>query len=316
MKINLGINKDSLNALRQGLGDAVMKELDKAATEALTGVELSRENWGVSPLSNIFGSLGFSAAIAQTEVGSRAIAEAAHYEYERAIEARLMRDSWVVDWNYSGNRTDYLYWYSYRTIPSRAIHIGLRDELDRRRWEVTIDDLIQIEPVFREFQRYLIRDNILEYEQAGHFIEHTVARLRVWGIDVLEYQTQQFNQDIHSSFRYRQPCNCPTCRMSKEDRLKEAVELEKANNRAKELLLSCLDSKQKIDFLNNEYFTVKAKSGKRYRITKSNFFNVKCGNNFYCAGPKQSLPIYDRMLAQKCLLEIDEKEFLRIANRS
>lgn len=314
MKINLSINKDSLNALRQGLGDAVMKELDKAATEALTGVELSRENWGVSPLSNIFGSLGFSATIAQTEIGSRAIAEAAHYEYERAVEERR-RDSWVVDWNYSGNRTDYLYWYSYRTIPSRAIHIGLRDELDRRRWEVTIDDLFEIESAFREFQRYLIRDNVLEYEQANYFIEHSLARLRVWGIDALEYQNQHFNQDIHT-FRYRQPCNCPECRMTKEDKVKEAIEFEKASNRAKELLLSCLDSKQKRDFLNNDYFTVKAKSGRKYRITRSLLFNVKCGGNSYCAGPKQSLPIYDRMLAQKCLLETDEKEFLRIANRS
>lgn len=311
---NLIINKDAFTAFQQKLSDAVTKALDKDAIEAITGI---RENWGASP-SRIFSNLGSSAIVAQTEMGSRIIADAAHYEYERVTEARR-RDSWVVDWNYSGNRTDYLYWYSYRTIPSRSIHIGLRDELDRRQWEVIIDDLIQIEPAFREFQRYLVRDNrdnVLEYEQARHFIDHTLTRLRVWGVDALEYQTQQFNQDIHSSFRYRQPCNCPICRMTKEDRHKEAVEREKTNERAKELLLSCLDSKQKAEFLENEGFTVKAKSGKMYRITKSSFFNVKCGEDFYCAGPKQSLPIYDRMLAQKCLLETDEEEFLRIANRS
>ena len=34
-----------------------------------------------------------------------------------------------------------------------------------------------------------------------------------------------------------------------------------------------------------------------------------------CAGPSGiSLPTYDCMLAQKCLLEADENEFLKVAN--
>lgn len=314
--VDLIINKDAFNAFQQRLSDAVTKELNKAATEAILGTAkdtaTARENWGISPLSSIFSNLGFSAAVSQTEMGSRIIAEYAHYEYERATEAR--RNHWVVDWDYSRNRVYYLHWYSYRAAPSKSVHIRLRDELDRRQWEVTIDDLIQIESAFREFQRYLVRDNILEYEQASHFIEHTLTKLRVWGIDALEYQTQQFNRDIHSSFNYRQPCTCPDCLRGNETRID--LEVQKANEKAKELLLLCLDSKQKAEFLENESFTVKVKSGKRYKISKGIFANVKSGQNFYCIEPKQNVPIYDKMLVQKCLLETDEKEFLRIANRS
>ena len=108
-----------------------------------------------------------------------------------------------------------------------------------------------------------------------------------------------------------------------------------AIDRARELLVSHLTAEQRETFERNRWFVVKGgKSGKLYRIRVGEFvaanievlddrqgylFEVErsvkithrlCGHLHF-----HECPLPDHFLAQKLMLEHDEDEFLRIANR-
>jgi hypothetical protein len=96
---------------------------------------------------------------------------------------------------------------------------------------------------------------------------------------------------------------------------REAIE------KARLLLLSCLSDLQRRQFEANGWFDVVAQSGTRYRITKGwggNVFSIHNDRrrDRYCIHPSSYVPEEDNMLAQKLLLETDERTFLRVANRS
>ena len=99
------------------------------------------------------------------------------------------------------------------------------------------------------------------------------------------------------------------------------VQEEESDARARALLLSCLSPFQRHRFNTDEWFIVIAKSGRRYRIERGYNFNIVVLDEMdramgrLCAGPDESVPVYDSMLSQKLWLENDEEGFLRIANR-
>lgn len=90
-----------------------------------------------------------------------------------------------------------------------------------------------------------------------------------------------------------------------------------ARARARRLLLQCLSKTQKETMEKDKFFDVEVEN-RLYRIYQGTYGNIKLmdGNKAkisYCIQPP-GVPIEDAMLAQKLLLESDEREFLRIAN--
>ena len=105
---------------------------------------------------------------------------------------------------------------------------------------------------------------------------------------------------------------------AEEDRKKQAD----AEEIAKKLLLTLLDKAQADSLEKTKKFTVKAKSGSVYEIRHGWAGNVSKldekgqPNTLYCIHPGIQIPRYDNMIAQKLLIESDEKRFLAIANAS
>ena len=107
-------------------------------------------------------------------------------------------------------------------------------------------------------------------------------------------------------------------------RMVEEQERKKQNaqKRALELLKEILTKTQNEAFDKDKCIPVDAPSGKKYVIEKGrsgNVYSIKDGKKIerYCIHPSdQEVPEADVMLAQKLMLEADEEEFLRIANRT
>jgi hypothetical protein len=111
-----------------------------------------------------------------------------------------------------------------------------------------------------------------------------------------------------------------------EQRRREADErarqAEAARNKARELLLICLDEQQRRDYEERHCFTIVSDTGRRWRIKthQGQSGNVELLDEDgaaiarYCAHPPEYLPDGDAWLAQKLTLEADEDTFLRVAN--
>ncbi len=120
----------------------------------------------------------------------------------------------------------------------------------------------------------------------------------------------------------------PTAR--EERRLAAAEEsmqrLYRADDRAEALLRENLSPEQLVDYRRRrEFDVVKVKFGsppRRYRITRGwagNVFLVGDDGAMvakFCIHPVEEIPFADNMLAQKLMLELDEEQFLRVANRT
>jgi hypothetical protein len=94
-----------------------------------------------------------------------------------------------------------------------------------------------------------------------------------------------------------------------------------AQERARQLLWEHLSEPQRAELDTTGTFVVVARSGRQYRITAATTFNVEDERgNDYCIQFRtdrqcRGVPVEDLMLAQKVLLECDEAEFLRVANK-
>lgn len=87
-----------------------------------------------------------------------------------------------------------------------------------------------------------------------------------------------------------------------------------AERKARELLLSKLTTRQQEALANRKCFDVTGSEGGSYRIyCTGRTFNVVKGGWAYCAGPSGGLPASDFWLAQKLLIESDERQFLAVA---
>lgn len=106
-------------------------------------------------------------------------------------------------------------------------------------------------------------------------------------------------------------------RREREQREREqrATAIEKADK----LLVSVLSDVQKQQLKQHDWFLVKGQNGQIYRIRKGRSVNVdlldKEGKviETLCAYPTGGVPDGDAMVAQKLMLECDQKDFLRVA---
>lgn len=105
----------------------------------------------------------------------------------------------------------------------------------------------------------------------------------------------------------------------------ETARRKKAEETAELLLISYLDTLQKAQYEREKAFTVIGESGKRYRVERRRSGNVveleerdgkHLGVARYCAHHVADVPVGDDMLAAMLMLRHDEKEYLKIANRT
>jgi hypothetical protein len=96
-----------------------------------------------------------------------------------------------------------------------------------------------------------------------------------------------------------------------------------AISKADQLLESVLNSVQREQLRKDNAFLVRSQSGAVYRIRKGRSGNVdlidpKSGEvlSVLCAHPSMDVPDGDTVVAQKLMLECDEQDFLRLANKS
>jgi hypothetical protein len=145
---------------------------------------------------------------------------------------------------------------------------------------------------------------------------------------ISDYQYQQMvasqQLQLHAANRATQ---ADAVRMAEIQRQQAAAEQQvqaavAARERAKALLLEHLTQEQRETFERNGWFVVEGgKSKTQYRINP----NAHAGNVTqlkkdkaewsYCGHIDYRYPAYDNALAQKLLLEADEKAFLKVANR-
>ena len=99
---------------------------------------------------------------------------------------------------------------------------------------------------------------------------------------------------------------------------------QEARDRARQLLLSHLTPEQRQTFESNRWFVVQGgKSGRRYRIKDTDDLvaniDVLDGDRVdhrICAhAPIDRFPLHDHLLAQKIMIECEEEQMLKIANR-
>ncbi len=88
-----------------------------------------------------------------------------------------------------------------------------------------------------------------------------------------------------------------------------------AKARARELFFSTLNGGQRRSWILRRRFDVVGSTGRRYTIRAYGSFNVRCGDDAFCVRVEGRIPTYDKLLAQRLLIEADEPLFLSIANR-
>jgi hypothetical protein len=117
-------------------------------------------------------------------------------------------------------------------------------------------------------------------------------------------------------------------RAERERREAAARELQEAHRKAEELLATHLAPEQREQYRREKKFEVILKarfglgSSRRYRVEHGWSGNVylldKDGRAIerFCIHHRESVPVPDLMLAQKLMLETDEEQFLKTANRT
>lgn len=88
------------------------------------------------------------------------------------------------------------------------------------------------------------------------------------------------------------------------------------------MFLSTLTAEEREYWDRHKYLMVTGSDGVQYQLLPSQIFNVIANGVRYCAIPiadrdtddASMLPLFDRLLAQKLLLECNAPEFKRIAN--
>jgi hypothetical protein len=87
-----------------------------------------------------------------------------------------------------------------------------------------------------------------------------------------------------------------------------------SRRRARKLFLSRLTTTQRVSWFVRRRFAAIGTSGKRYTIGAYEPFNIRANDGRYCLAVDGAIPAYDKLLAQKLLLEADESRFLALAN--
>jgi hypothetical protein len=87
-----------------------------------------------------------------------------------------------------------------------------------------------------------------------------------------------------------------------------------ARRRARKLFLAKLDRRQRWSWLVRRRFDVRGSAGRRYTIAAYRPFNISTSDAVFCVQVNGRIPVYDKLLAQKLLIEADETLFLAHAN--
>jgi hypothetical protein len=93
------------------------------------------------------------------------------------------------------------------------------------------------------------------------------------------------------------------------------VRRRQARLRAEALLWAWLSPAQRRQYRAKRWFEVTTSSGRRYRILRGGVVRVDPRGSGYCIEATSPVPVADEMLANKLLLETDERRFLATAHR-
>ena len=93
------------------------------------------------------------------------------------------------------------------------------------------------------------------------------------------------------------------------------VRRRKARLRAEALLWAWLSPAQRRQYRARRWFEVTTASGRRYRVMRGAVVRRDPRGSGYCIEATSPVPVADEMLANKLLLETDERRFLATAHR-
>jgi hypothetical protein len=93
------------------------------------------------------------------------------------------------------------------------------------------------------------------------------------------------------------------------------VRRRRARRRAEALLWAWLSPAQRRQYRARRWFEVTTASGRRYRILRGGVVRLDPRGSGYCIEATSPVPVADEMLANKLLLETNERRFLATAHR-
>jgi hypothetical protein len=93
------------------------------------------------------------------------------------------------------------------------------------------------------------------------------------------------------------------------------VRRRQATRRAEALLWAWLSPAQRKQYQARRWFEVTTASGRRYRVLRGGVVRLNPRGSGYCIESTSPVPVADEMLANKLLLETDERRFLATAHR-
>jgi hypothetical protein len=93
------------------------------------------------------------------------------------------------------------------------------------------------------------------------------------------------------------------------------VRRRRARLRAEALLWAWLSPAQRQQYRARRWFEVTTASGRRYRILRGGVVRLDPRGSGFCIEATSPVPVADEMLANKLLLETDERRFLATAHR-
>jgi hypothetical protein len=93
------------------------------------------------------------------------------------------------------------------------------------------------------------------------------------------------------------------------------VRRRQARLRAEALLWAWLSPAQRRQYRARRWFEVTTASGRRYRVLRGAVVRLHPRGSGYCIEATSPVPVADEMLANKLLLETDERRFLATAHR-
>ena len=93
------------------------------------------------------------------------------------------------------------------------------------------------------------------------------------------------------------------------------VRRRQARLRAEALLWAWLSPAQRRQYRVRRWFEVTTASGRRYRVLPRAVVRLHPRGSGYCIEATSPVPVADEMLANKLLLETDERRFLATAHR-
>jgi hypothetical protein len=93
------------------------------------------------------------------------------------------------------------------------------------------------------------------------------------------------------------------------------VRRRQARLQAEALLWAWLSPAQRKQYRARRWFEVTTASGRRYRILRGGVVRLDPRGSGFCIEATSPVPVADEMLANKLLLETDERRFLATAHR-